>query len=215
MLPEPYYRDERSDITIYCGDALEILPELPRVGLVCTDPPYGIGKWNATGGQSLSAQEAVEISKWDVRPDDALILACVAAGDQAVVWGGNYFAGLLGACRAPLIWDKGIRGMHFADGEMAWTSFDFGTLRILELNAGASDARGARQHPTQKPTALMHWCIELSKTEGAVLDPFMGSGTTLRAAKDLGRPAIGIDREEKYCAVAVQRLGQEVFSFTP
>lgn len=67
-------------------------------------------------------------------------------------------------------------------------------------------------HPTQKPVALMRWQLEMVKAVGVVLDPFMGSGTTLRAAKDLGLRAIGIEVEEKYCEVAVQRLSQEVLA---
>ena len=70
---KPYY--EESGITIYHGDCREILPQLPKVDLVLTDPPYGIGKWNATGGQSLSADEAADAARWDVRPSDAVAIA--------------------------------------------------------------------------------------------------------------------------------------------
>lgn len=213
MLPEPFYRDERSDITIYCGDSFKILPELRRAGLVCTDPPYGLGNWKSGGGHNLSEEEAAEVALWDIRPDPPLLRLCVETGKRAIVWGGNYFGDILGPTRAPLVWDKGFRGLHLADGEIAWTNLN-GTLRILSYPMAASDTRGHRLHPTQKPLAVISWCIQLSRTEGVVLDPFMGSGTTLRAAKDLGRPAIGIELNEDYCRVAVQRLGQEVFDFS-
>lgn len=72
-----------------------------------------------------------------------------------------------------------------------------------------------KQHPTQKPVELMTWCISLADDPATILDPFMGSGTTLRAAKDLGRKAIGIEIEEKYCEIAAKRMQQEVFDFTP
>lgn len=213
MLPEPYY--SKNGITIYCASAEDVLPLLgEKAGLLLTDPPYGLNNWKSGGGHNLSEDEILEVSEWDNRPSQALMDAALASADCAIVWGGNYLGHLLGSCRAPLIWNKGFRGLHLADGEMAWTNFDFGTLRILDLNPASSDARGARQHPTQKPTALMRWCIEQSGTTGTVLDPFMGSGTTLRAAKDLGRPATGIEIREEYCAVAVQRLGQEVFDFS-
>jgi DNA modification methylase len=208
---KPYYHEERSGITIYHGDCREILPTLPRTDLVLTDPPYGIGGWSATGGNSLRPDEAADVNKWDVLPPDEVVRAAVAHGRIAVVWGGNYLCGILGAFRTPLIWDKCIRGMHFADGELAWTNFGFGAPRIFKLAAAASDARGARQHPTQKPVALMAWCIRLAGDDAqTIIDPFMGSGTTLVAAKDLGHKAIGIEIEERYCEIAAKRLAQEV-----
>jgi DNA modification methylase len=209
---EPFYRDERADITIFCGDAQKIMNELEPVGLVCTDPPYGLDNWKSGGGHSLSPDEVEEIAAWDIVPDKLALASCINISDEAIIWGWGYLAHMLPRCAAPLIWNKGFRGLHCADAELAWTSLT-GTARVYDLHPSSSDARGVRQHPTQKPTALMRWCIERSKTDGVVLDPFMGSGTTLRAAKDLGRPAIGIDISEKYCRIAVQRLGQEVFAW--
>ena len=208
-MPTPYY--DHAGITIYHGDCREVLPGLASVDLLLTDPPYGIGSWSSTGGNSLRQEECDAINRWDSAPDADVLLACVGKATMSIVWGGNYLCGVLGAFRSPLLWDKRIRGMHFADGELAWTNFDFGSLRILELPAAASDARGAREHPTQKPVQLMRWCISQCKPEArTILDPFMGSGTTLRAAKDLGRRAIGIEIEEKYCEIAAKRMMQEV-----
>jgi len=94
-----------------------------------------------------------------------------------------------------------------ADFEMAWTNIDM-PGKAWEENRNPD---GKRKHPTQKPMSLFRWCIQLDKkTPKIVLDPFMGSGTTLRAAKDLGRKAIGIEIEEKYCEIAAKRLRQEV-----
>jgi len=97
---------------------------------------------------------------------------------------------------------------------MAWTSFNHG-LFIFDMSK--TDAYinkcDGKFHPTQKPVPLMKWCINLSKTTGTILDPFMGSGTTLVAAKELGRKCIGIEIEEKYCEIAVDRLRQEVFQW--
>ena len=202
----PYYSDD--SCTIYHGDCREILPSI-EADAVVTDPPYGVGSWSATGGNSLTPAEADEINRWDVVPA-AETLSLALGRRVAVVWGGNYLCGLLGPFRTPLLWDKGIRGMHFADGELAWTNFDFGSLRILSYPLAASEVKGNRFHPTQKPVAVMAWSIEQTRSVGTILDPFMGSGTTLRAAKDLGRKAIGIEIEERYCEIAAQRLGQEV-----
>jgi DNA modification methylase len=204
-LPRPYY--DHAGITIYHGDCREILPQA-RSDLVLTDPPYGIGSWSATGGNSLREEEVAEINRWDICPDEETLRRVIGAAGYAIIWGGNYMADILGRTRAPLVWDKGIRGMHFADGEIAWTNFDFGTLRIYRLCIASADTKGSRVHPTQKPLELMQWCLGF--VDGTVLDPFMGSGTTLVAAKNLGRKAIGIEIEERYCEIAAKRLAQEV-----
>lgn len=208
---KPYYQDDA--VTIYHGDCAEVLPQLDRVDLVLTDPPYGIGKWNHTGGNSLRAHEVAEINEWDSAPSGDLLRAVVAHGDHAVVWGGNYFAAELGSFRSPLIWDKAIRGMHFADGELAWTSFDYGSLRILGCSIASSEVKGKRLHPTQKPVAVMAWSIQQVRPfPQTILDPFMGAGATLVAAKSLGCKAIGIEVKERYCEMAASRCAQEVLA---
>jgi site-specific DNA-methyltransferase (adenine-specific) len=110
-----------------------------------------------------------------------------------------------------LIWDKrSDDGTSFlSDGEIAYWSVGKGVY-IKSLNAQKYRSLNGGLHPTQKPVALMYWCIQKAKSQGLILDPFMGSGTTLVAAKQLGRKAIGIEIEEKYCEIAVKRLGQGV-----
>ena len=81
---------------------------------------------------------------------------------------------------------------------------------MLQENMAEKDVR---EHPTQKPLALMVWCLGLSKESQTVLDPFAGSGTTGRACKDLGRKCVLIEREERYCEIAAKRMAQEVFTF--
>src|SRR5580765_6450137 len=100
---------------------------------------------------------------------------------------------------------------------MAWTNLKSAVRKfkwrwngMLQENMTRKDSRS---HPTQKPLALMKWCIGLAGPVSTVIDPFMGSGTTLRAAKDIGLTAIGIDREERYCELAAKRMSQEVFAF--
>lgn len=206
----PYYAE--NNITIYHGDCRDILPQLPRVDLVLTDPPYGIGSWSTTGGNSITEAEAVEINRWDVMPTPNALKQILDHGKYAIVWGGNYFD--LGRCRAPLVWDKGQRGMHFADGEMAWTNFDFGTLRILNLHIANGGTKGQRYHPTQKPVAVMKWSIsQLKDKVTSMIDPYLGSGSSLVAAKDLGPAATGIEISEQYAEIAANRLRQEVLQF--
>ncbi len=103
---------------------------------------------------------------------------------------------------------------------MVWTNFDF-VSRIFNhlwsglLRAGRENiALEEKVHPHQKPVALLKFIIEYSRTIGAVLDPYCGSGSALVAAKDLGREAIGIEIEERYCEIAAKRLAQGVLDFT-
>lgn len=92
------------------------------------------------------------------------------------------------------------------DFELAWTTLD----RPPKAYHAGVNPDGRREHPTQKPLGLMRWCLTTAGGSGTVLDPFMGSGTTLRAALDLGRRAIGIEIEERYCEIAARRLDQMV-----
>lgn len=206
-LPPPYY--EEPGIVIYHADCRDILPHLPKVDLVLTDPPYGIGKDGQRASDGVhGGRKAYEFLGWDAeRPSPYVMELLLRAGDQHIIWGGNYFADLLPPQMKWLVWDKGQR-INQSDGELAWSSLG-GALRIATFNRVELQLDGA-EHPTQKPLKLIKWCLELAQHASTILDPFMGSGTTLRAAKDLGRKAIGIEIEEKYCAIAVERLKQEV-----
>ena len=141
---------------------------------------------------------------WTATPPRFSVLALVVgAGRAAVVWGGNFFH--LPSSRCWLVWNKPERGFSLAEAELAWTTRD-AVVRVKDLPRSEPD----REHPTQKPLALFSWCIDFFPDAGTILDPFMGSGTTLRAAKNLNRKAIGIEREERYCEIAAERCSQEV-----
>ena len=202
-LPEPYYED--GSVTIYHGDCREVMRCLDFDAIV-TDPPYGIGAHRMTLGNGHRKVYRGE-GDWDSKPVD--ISPLVDLSVPMIVWGGNYFT--LPAERRWLVWDKGTGDNDYADCELAWTNLD-GVVKKFFRSWVGSNAKersdGDRFHPTQKPVDLMAWCIGF--TEGIVLDPFMGSGTTLRAAKDLGRKAIGIELEERYCEIAAQRCAQDV-----
>ena len=187
--------------TLYCGDCLEILPTLGKVDAVVTDPPYGIAHvWKGGGkhGWQKDTADREVRNGWDERPLDEAALATIrgAAKDQ-IIWGGNYFD--LPPSRCWLIWNKPERGFTLAEAEMAWTSFD-NVVRVFDAPRSEPD----RQHPTQKPTSLMQWCV--GKTRGTVCDPFMGSGTTGVACAKLGRKFIGIELEPKYFDIACKRI---------
>ncbi len=201
-LPTPYY--DHGGITIYHADARDVLPLLRPVDLLLTDPPYGHGADKWSGGTWASNPIYDEAKTWDTAPvDQGLLDASVALAAQAIVWGGNYYR--LPPSRCWLSWLKSSRMATMADFELAWTNLD----RPAKAFEEDRNPDGKRWHPTQKPLALFRWCLDMTGPQ-TVLDPFMGSGTTLRAAKDLGLRAIGIDRIERYCSVAATRLQQEV-----
>jgi len=197
---KPYYQDDFA--TIYHGDCREILPQLPKVDLVLTDPPYGIG---INRSQRLSVSRGHGGETWDDQViSPSLMLAVLGAGRNQIFWGGNYYN--LPPAKCFLIWDKQNDGRDFADCEFAWTSFE-AVARIFRMRPMNMD--GGKVHPTQKPSMLFTWCIGLAPEPTTVIDPFMGSGTTLVAAKQLGRKAIGIEISEAYCEIAARRLSQE------
>lgn len=213
---KPYYQD--SAVTIYHGDCREILPFIHwKADLVLTDPPYGVGENAQRIASRTNAANTTNYGDfdWDKEPaDEAEIALTISSGRSAIIWGGNYFN--LPPSRAWLVWDKQNSG-DFADAELAWTNLQMSVRLFRFLWNGmirAGEARGVpRVHPTQKPVELMSWCLAFVPDARTVLDPFMGSGTTLRAAKDNGRRAIGIDVEERYCEAAAKRMEQEVMDF--
>lgn len=221
-LPKPYYHDPVAGITIYHGDCREILPHLEPVDLVLTDPPYGIAL--DTDNSRFSGGTAGNMAKRgngagtangkpianDSKPFDPSFLTDY--GQHQIIWGWHCFPDKLprGTCLVWLKRNDEAFGSFLSDAETAWMSKGHGVYckRDLSNNAIANE----RAHPTQKPESLMQWCLSFFPNAQTILDPFMGSGTTLRAAKDLGRKAIGIEIEEKYCEIAVNRLRQEVLN---
>lgn len=196
---KPYYQDEY--VTLYCGDCREIVPTLGEFDLLLTDPPYGIG---INKSSRLSVSRGFGGETWDDEAPD--ITSFLPVASKRIVWGGNYFP--LAPTRCFLVWDKQNDGRDFADCEMAWTDID-AVARIFRRRPMNMD--GGKVHPTQKPIALMTWCISLAGDDiQTILDPFAGSGTTGVAAKLLNRKCTLIEREEKYCEIAARRLSQGV-----
>ena len=215
---KPYFTDSTGTIQIFLGDCREILPSI-KADVVVTDPPYGIGADEAAAkNHGKWGWKDYGHSQWDrERPSRETFDAMRDASDGQVIWGGNYFADLLPPSMGWLAWDKGQRDFSLADCEMAWTSWQRAS-RVYVYPRGRA-LLDIKQHPTQKALDVMRWSIcacdsGLGREADTILDPFMGSGTTLRAAKDLGRKAIGIEIEERYCEIAAKRLAQEVLQFT-
>lgn len=177
---------------------------------VLTDPPYGIGADEASHkNQGKYGWTDFGATTWDRdRPSRVVFDALIACSKDQIIWGGNYFADLLPPSMGWLAWDKGQRGFSLADFELAWTSQQR-AARMFTLPRANALADG-KEHPTQKPLALMKWCIELLPNPQTIFDPFMGSGTTGVAAIQMGRKFIGVEREAQYFEVCVRRITEAV-----
>jgi DNA modification methylase len=183
---------------------MQIMPTLGKVDAVVTDPPYGIG---ITRSNRLAVSRGMGGGVWDDAPADMSWLPGLDV--HAIVWGGNYFG--LPAHRAPLVWDKNNAGRDFADFELSWTNLDMVARRFVYRPMRMD---GGKQHPTQKPVALMKWCLGFLPDARTILDPFMGSGTTLVACQRLGRQGIGIELDPGYFDTACKRV-QDVVDRPP
>ena len=214
----PYYQDD--SCTIYHGDCREIAPTLGKDFALVSDPPYGMA-WDTdstrfTGGEERHKREMGREDWGVVVGDDAPFDPAPWLDYPAVVlWGYQHFAPHV-PTGTVLVWLKRadhLFGSFLSDCELAWRKGGYGVYahrKQFPPPSRMAEAFGECAHPTQKPVSLMRWCIERAGSELPVLDPFMGSGTTLRAAKDIGRSAVGIEIEERYCEVAAKRLAQGV-----
>jgi len=208
---EPYY--ERDGITIYNADCRQVLPFLERFDLLLTDPPYGKKYARGKHGIGVGARFGLHDVGWDTVPENGTLRDIAGHADKQVVWGANHLlCDVFHRTNCVLFWDKMNGANVYADGELAWTNLTITTRCFRKQWIGGSITEGL-VHPTQKPLALMTWCCSLVPEAKSVLDPFMGSGTTLVAAKQLGLRAVGIEINREYCDAAVERLRQGVLNF--
>lgn len=211
MTPTPYYSDDH--VTLYHGDARELLWDV--VADVCvTDPPYGIGveygrfsDTTANVAQLVADVVPVLRSKcqrvaltpgvsnlWLYPQPDWTLGWFIPAGAGRGPWGFSCWQPVIVYGRDPFL----AKGLGCRPDAVEYVA--------------PGDPDGALEHPCPKPVDLMRWVIGRVSVDPSevLLDPFAGSGTTLRAAKDLGRRAVGIELEERYCETAAKRMGQEV-----
>jgi len=212
LVPKPYY--ERHGCTIYHGDYREILPTLGPVDLVLSDPPYGM-KWNTDTARFSGGSDESKARRGVGKSNQARITEDDRPFDpspwlpfpKVILWGCNHYAARL-PVGTTLVWikrsDRGF-GTFLSDAEVAWMKGGHGVYCFRDLSLLLATRQ--RLHPNQKPLPLMRWCIEQAG-EGVetILDPFMGSGSTLVAAYRLARLAIGIEIEERHCETAAKRL---------
>lgn len=221
---KPYYQEK--GITIYHGDCRDIVPSLGPADAMVTDPPYGVllGEMG-TGQERLANRQPYSGFRDDeeyllqvVIPGFELALAGVA---RAIVTPGNRNASFYprpsdvgvwynpaGTSRGKWGWILAHLIFYYGNDPRA------GTQATASSTWGNNDSVEGIGHPCPKPLKFTKWLVSKASFDGeTILDPFMGSGTTLRAAKDLGRKAIGIEIEEKYCEIAAKRLAQKVLEF--
>lgn len=225
---KPYYDDGNGRV-IYHGDCREILPTLPKCDLVLTDPPYAeethAGARGGAGDAVLVDFASIDVNylrtvlalcgakRWTIATMDWRHILPLEqqppTGLRFVrfgVWikpnGAPQFTG----DRPATGWEA-VGILHNAEGKLRWNGG--GHHAVWKMNKEQNN-----KHPTQKPISLTKDFLRLFSEPGdSIIDPFMGSGTTLRAAKDLNLACIGIEIEEKYCEIAANRLHQEVFEF--
>ncbi len=225
---KPYY--DQDGITIYHADCADVLPGIDpsTVDLLLTDPPYGA---NVTARQRRQGTTTPgDLSdKWgpgstvhpdvvgDDKPFDPTPLLVFG---RCIIWGGNCFASRLPDWPGWIAWDKvtrnGFDNHRIAELEFAWTNFVTRPRLFRHMWAGAfrDSERHTKYHPTQKPVSLMKWVLgQWSEPDDLILDPYMGSGPVAEACYQLGRRYIGVEIEERYCEIAVQRLAQGVLQF--
>lgn len=185
------------DHRLLCGDStkaedVDRLIDGDVIDVIVTDPPYGIGAPNMTLG---SGKKQFHRGEWDgERPD---LRPWVGYG-QVVIWGGNYFTDHLPPTNDWLCWHKKNDGLSFSEFELAWTNLGRNCRHMAHHWSGEVKA-----HPTQKPLAVMEWCVAM--TTGNLLDPFAGSGTTIIAAETLRRRCYAMELEPLYVQVAIER----------
>lgn len=213
---QPYYQDDY--VTIYHGDCRDFLCIVSGIKKnLVTDPPYGIGE--AAGNnksRGLKAQpKDYGNDDWDNQTaEQSLMDTLVAMCDKSIIFGGNYYQ--LSPTKCWLVWDKEING-DFADCELAWTNLDMAVRRLRWRWNGMLQQdmknKEVRYHPTQKPLPVMKWCLSFLKDNNVIFDPFGGSGTTVLAAKIMGKMSIMCEQKEKYCEIAAKRCQQTVMNF--
>ena len=202
--------------TLYLGDCADVLPLLPRVDAIVADPPYGYAyKPNRNGSvnnlsfkRNFGPEDVLigDTGKMDFDPRPFLPLA-----DKHIWWGANCYADKLPNSKAWLTWLKADGNLKIDQGhaELAWTNLRFAIRGLNHRWCGMvrdSEHGITNLHPTQKPIAVMKWCLSYIPDAELILDPFMGSGTTGVAAVQMGRKFIGIEREPKYYDIACKRI---------
>ena len=228
-LPEAFYQDDY--VTIYNADCRDILLHFSSDCVIVSDPPYGINAEYSRAGTRKKVTlrgASANVYKCEQRPTIAndnkpFDPSHLLRFQIIALFGANHFADKLPASGKWFVWDKrkGTKSDYNSDAELIWTNQQGATRLFSHLWRGLvregeeNAVYGTKLHPAQKPVNLMKWILVQFKItpEQTVIDPYMGSGSTLKAAKDLGLKAVGIELSEEYCQIAKKRLMQNPLVF--
>lgn len=219
---KPYYQDD--SVTIFHGDNLEIISQLPKVDLIITDPPYGVNTKSDGMGKLSPWADLCNSAFWY----SAWIKSCRdRLKTNGCLWSFLNWRSMVTFQKAScdigwpiesmLVWDKcwigpggniGLRPSYELIALFAGSDFNIENRGLPDIQRWKWSSQKPNGHPAEKPIDAMLWLINISGGD-LIFDPFMGSGTTLRAAKNMGRKAIGIEIEERYCEIAAKRMSQE------
>lgn len=189
------------DCLMIQGDCLEVMPTLGKVDAMLTDPPYGIGDIMVGSGHFAGlCKKMGGADGWDKKPPPKEVFE---NDFPTIAWGGNYLG--LRPSRGWLVWAKNNATTTFSSVELAWSNMDFNAKYFISACGCPIEEKAG--HPTQKPVRLMQWCFGfLPQDAKTILDPFMGSGTTLVACAKMGRAGIGIELDPDYFEIACKRV---------
>ena len=210
MNTPPIIREERiGGQRLILGDCLQVMPFL-QYDAICSDPPYGIAYVHGAEKRKHGSKHNNKPIIGDNQPFDPETFI----KGPSILWGANHYAPRLPPSPTWLVWDKRCGrggGPDQADAEFAWSNLGGPARCINHYWSGfARDSEQGipREHPTQKPIAVMEWCLGFLPDAKIILDPFMGSGTTLVACQRLGRAGIGIEIDPDYFAIACKRVDE-------
>lgn len=201
-----------------CGDSTQAevvarVLEGEIADLMLTDPPYGIGRDKGMGGKGIAGlckrNPKQYAGDWDNERCPEAVLLGLQHAKQAIVWGANYYTDILPLNSKWLIWDKEQTMPSYSDAEIAWTNLDGVSVKMFRYSGNGLLAKEkTRYHPTQKPIALLEWCLEQAKDAHTLYEPFSGSGSTIIAAEQTGRRCLAIELSPAYVDVAVRRWAE-------
>lgn len=216
-MADPWVRKEViGDCELWCGDSYKLASKVGEFGAILTDPPYGYGYKPSRNGSVKSAKFSRnfgpedkligDTGKMDFDPSPFLGMA-----KYQIWWGGNCYAGRLPNSKAWLVWFKADGNTKIDQGhaELAWTNLGFAIRGFNHRWCGMvrdSEHGVQNMHPTQKPIAVMVWCLGFIPKSEVIFDPFLGSGSSLVACAKLGRKGIGIELDPEYFEIACKRV---------